>query len=291
MSNPFSELYNVVRKQAGGNGAPPPAQTPSGLLIIGREISFEGPAQPAPPPIPPYVAPEIKITVVSGDDPRLETVEIDRENNVITGYFSEHHVDINFNEDYYKTHVWLAQYNTTGVDGLFSYQIGMSLIPSCRFYAPSNESLENGSTPHPDYHYYNTLNIAVCLNPELASSKNWTGMVHAHCPHNVQNSCPSYEAHEWVETHYAYIGDVAYRVEANYLNDRRLAYRIVSVTGEVKKIHNVMQITNDDDVNTVVTQFQELVGEAEVHATGRSMTPSVEPVAVNFLQKLVATGA
>lgn len=288
MSNPLTDLFASIKEQKQAHAEP------GKLIIVGAPVQMveEVVLQPvAQAPAREYVTPEIHVHVVPRNDPNESIARIDHDANVINAYFDEYAIDISFNEAYYKDLIWQNRVPSTSTDGLFSYTIGTHLIPTCSSYAPSSTSIAANSIPHPDYPYYNAVPTPVCLNTERALMHTWNRTIHDVCPHRVQYTCDKYSGYSWVETHVAYVGETTFRLQKNYLGDRKLTYRVISETGDETTIVFSSQMNSAEDYDSIFEQFKNFIGDAEICETNQDFHQDEDAVPVNFLSKLVSVEA
>lgn len=268
----------------------------SGLIVVGTPVEEPTEAQDVPveePQVPQreYVTPTLNIHYVPRSDEREGLVFINYETNEIDAFFNEYAIDIEFNEPAYHASIWSHQVTQTSPEYLFTFSIDNNRIPTCKFFAPSSKETSDGAIAHPEYPYYNTVEIPVCLNPELALMNTWNRTVYDVCQVPVQEHCPKYSAHEWVESMVAYpTENTTLRAELNYLGQRVLHGRIVSVFEDQITIVYSTRLESEQDVELFTARFTDEAGTAEVVTTGREIdVPVVTAEPVKFLPKLVAT--
>ena len=268
----------------------------SGLIVVGTPVqqteTEEVPIEEPQVPQREYVTPTINIHYVPRSDEREGLVFVNYETNEIDAFFNEYAIEIEFNEPGYHAHIWSNMVTQTSPEYVFTFSLDKNRIPTCKFYAPSNKQTQDGAIAHRDYPYYNTVDLPVCLNPELALINTWNRTVFDVCQVQVQEGCPKYQAHEWVESMVAYpTENTTLRAELNYLGQRYLHGRIVTVFEDQITITYSTRLTSQEDLDLFTERFTQEAGTAEIVHTGRQIDEPTVAEPVKFLPKLVTTKA
>ena len=267
----------------------------SGLIIVGTPVVIEDlnafPEQtPAPEPEP--VTPAVNIHLVPHHDERIGLVKMDYESNTVDAYFDEYTIDIEFLEGNYRSIIFPAKVPQTSCEHLFSCKIDVDRIPTCKFFSPSVSQMENGSVPHPEYPYYNSPELAICLNPDRALIKSWDSTVYDTCAIADHQSCSVSSLNAWIELYVAYPEDGStVKLEVNYLGSRVRYGRVVTIQGDNVSYHCISKISEEADQDELYAQFLTYTGDAEVVSTGNNLDSAfaVKDVPVNFLSSMLST--
>lgn len=205
-------------------------QTPGGL-ILPPHATVVAPAPEQEAPQRQYMQPTVNIHLVPKNDPLQGLVLVTYDNNVIEAHFPINAINIVFNEGYYQEMIWPKMVGQTAIDSLFEYVLDEKLIPTCKYYSPSEKALEAGAVLHPDFPYYEAVALPICLHPDRRSSRSWLGDLHSLCPYTYQDADSDYyEPLEW-QTLREFVVNENEQVllQTNYLHLRVPAYRVVVV--------------------------------------------------------------
>lgn len=259
----------------------------------GNPILLSQQLQPAEPVNTYPGTPKVEIHQVTNDHPHVDQAHIDRANNTVVGYFRYSAINVEFNEPFYRQRIWPMPHDgvqISAIDGIFSYDIDPTLVPTCAHFSPSKEQIAEGSEIHPEYNYYNTVSLPICMCAARKAADSWTGTLHSLCDENPMSSCPDYTHSEWVAVAQTTGHATRLVLQRNILGNRAVSYRVVRVDDDdalsVQTIYK--NATYDDAHNSFVELSQDVYGtDVQTTQVGAVDTPAAP---VRFLSSILAKG-